>query len=262
MRARVPVCQDQGERVPDVNRTSLVTALCVVTATSLTLVADAPTRVLDGEAFGRDGRLAYREFHVLSDDPTTRQVTSYRDAEGREFGRMDVDFSSHRFSPHYRMVDDRHQTSEMVKRDGSLVTIARMAKGETTSKILQHSGDRELIVGPGFDEYLRTHWDALLAGTVLVCDFVVPSRMQIVAFRIEYIPDPTNLITHRFVVKVDNFLLRLLAPQLRVEYDRITRGIQRYDGPSNVNDASDHTQMVTIRYPTSRAAAEKSSGQH
>ena len=189
------------------------------------------------------------------DDSTVRQVTTYRDDEGREFGRMDADYSTYRYSPVYRMADTRHQTIEAVTRDGSLVHVERTVKGVTTKKTLQHSGQRELIVGPGFNEFVKAHWDALLSGEAIVCDFVIPNRLQIVAFRITHVAGASIATNHRFSVKADNFFLRLLAPELTVEYDRVTRGIQSYEGPSNVNDIADNTQHVTIRFPAPVAAA-------
>jgi hypothetical protein len=240
--------------------------VALVAATVVALSADGTTREpFAGDAFGRDGRLRYREFHDFARTPAgLGQVTVYRDAAGREIGRMEADYSRYRFAPTYRMVDLRHDTEEDVRREGDVIHV-RHRKGERVrSKALPVSKDREVIVGPGFNEFIEANWDALLAGRTLVCDFVVPSRLQAVAFRIRHAGPSQDGAGHRFTVSVDNVLLRLLAPELQVEYDRHTRALRSYEGLSNVNDDRNRPQEVVIRFPQSpdagRVAQSTTSG--
>lgn len=204
-----------------------------------------------GEAVGDDGRLRYVESHGF--EPTAagfRQLTVYRDAAGREIGRMEADYGRYRFAPAYRMVDVRHDTEEVVRRDGSLVHVEVRQGERVRRRTLQLGSGRELIVGPGFNEFIAANWDTLLSGRTLVSDFVIPSRLQLVAFRIRHTPEGQSPRGHRFTVSVDNAFLRLLAPQLVVEYDRQTRALLSYAGPSNVNDERNKSQTVTIRFPS------------
>ncbi len=229
-------------------RNSLVAAVLTLVTPIAAGAQGPPASLVTGEAFSADGRLAYRVFHTVGDDGAAQQVTTYRDEQGREFGRMDADYSTYRYSPVYRMADHRQQTLASVTRNGNLVHVERTVKGVTTGKTLRYSGGRELIVGPGLDAFVKAHWDTLLAGHTVRCDLVVPSRMQILAFRISHVAGASIPTSHRFAVKADNFFVRLLAPALNVEYDRVTHDIQSYEGPSNVNDAADHPQAVTIRF--------------
>ncbi len=206
-----------------------------------------------GEAFGADGRLRYVESHDFqSTGDGVKQVTVYRDADGREIGRMEADYGRYRFAPGYRMVDLRHDTEETVRRDGSLVHVEVRGGERVRRKVLQASAGREVIVGPGFNEFIAAHWDRLLAGETLVADFVIPSRLQLVAFRIRHTPAGAPDGAHRFTVSADNAFLRLLAPELVVAYDRDTRALVAYDGPSNVNDERNKSQTVAIRFPGAR----------
>lgn len=236
-------------------RHSLVAAAlaCVLTAWPASS-EDRRLQPFAGEAFGRDGRLRYVESHAFEPTATGfRQATTYRDAGGREIGRMEADYSDHRFAPRYRMVDLRHDSEEVVRRDGSLVHVEVREGDRVRTKTLQLTSGRELIVGPGFNEFIAANWDALLAGETLVSDFVIPSRLQMVAFRIRHTPRGDSDSTHRFTVSADNAFLRMLAPELVVEYDRETRALAAYDGPSNVNDERNRSQTVAIRFPAARA---------
>ena len=225
-------------------------ALVLVLAAPLFVGAQAPPPLLlIGDAFNAEGRLAYRVASGGAETGGVRQVTAYLDEHGREFGRMHADYSTYPYSPVYRMADDRHHTIAAVTRNGDLVRVERTVRGVTTTKTLRHRGDRPLIVGPGLNEFVKAHWDRLLSGEDIVCDFVIPSRQQIVTFRVGRVAGASIATNHRFSVKADNFFLRLLAPEVHVEYDRSTRGLQVYEGPSNVNDATDRPQTVVIRFP-------------
>lgn len=212
----------------------------------------APTGLV-GEAFARDGTLRYREHHEFATLPGgSRQLTIYRDATGREIGRMEADYSAYRFAPTYRMIDHRHDSEDLVRREGDVVHLEHRVGTTVRRRTVRLTRGRELIIGPGFNEFIRAHWDDLLAGRTLTCDFAIPSRLQVVAFRIRHAPERQSRDGMRFTVSVDNPLLRLLAPSLHVEYHRLTRELLSYEGPSNVNDDRNRAQEVVIRFPGAR----------
>jgi hypothetical protein len=49
-------------------------------------------------------------------------------------------------------------------------------------------------------------------------------------------------------LEIDNWLLRLFAPHVDAVYDVDTRQLVRYEGTSNLADASGNYQKVTITY--------------
>lgn len=209
-----------------------------------------------GDAFDREGRLRYREFHdvTLEGGRKVRSVTTYRDASGRAIGQMEADYRSTPFAPDYRLVDFRFDIEETVRREGQRLIMTRREGTKTREKVVEHRSDRELIIGPGFNEFIRRHWDRLLAGETLRCDFAIPSRQQVIGFRIQHKPRGANQATARFEVSVDNALFRLIAPSLAVEYDRETRHLASYEGLSNVTDDRDRPQHVVIRFPSAVTA--------
>jgi hypothetical protein len=158
------------------------------------------------------------------------------------------------------MVDHRHDSEEIVRREGVVVHVEHRLGDKRRRKTLRLDAARPLVVGPGFNDFIKANWDALLEGRTLVCDFVVPSRLQLVSFRIRHTPGGPPGGGHRFTVSADNVLLRLLAPELNVEYDRETRRLMSYAGPSNVNDERNGQQDVVIRYAAPSGARQVAGG--
>jgi hypothetical protein len=239
-------------------RQGLLAALALALAFTAPLVAssaDVPPSFV-GDALDRDGRLRYREFHEFAPAAPSgfRSVTVYRDAEGREIGRMEADYSTYRFAPHYRMVDLRHDSEQVVRREGNRVFVFDREGDRTRTAELTVRPGRDLIVGPGFNEFIRANWDALLTGGVIACDFAHAGRRQIIGFRIRHDAGRSTARTARFRVEVDNAFLRLLAPSLQVEYDRVTRQLASYEGPSNLHDDEGRPQHVVIRFPATLVA--------
>lgn len=228
--------------------TPILAALLAVS----TFASGAPGDGLDdlvGNAYDRDGRLRYREYHdYAAVPPAMVQQTVYRDPTGTEIARMEADYRLDRFAPAYRMLDFRHDTEEVVRRDGDAVYLEHRLGTKRRSKTLRATPGRHLVVGPGFNELIKAKWDALLAGESVFCEFAVPNRLQLVAVRIRHEPSQEPDAGHRFTVAAEHPLVRLLAPELRVEYDRATRVLVAYEGPSNVNDDRNRQQDVLIRF--------------
>jgi hypothetical protein len=204
---------------------------------------------LVGNAYDRDGRLRYREYHGYSAVPPAMvQQTVYRDPAGTEIGRMEADYRVDRYAPAYRMLDFRHDTEEVVRRDGDAVYLEHRVGAKRRSKTLRVTPGRQLVIGPGFNELIRAKWHTLLAGEPLLCEFAIPNRLQLVAVRIRHVPSGDPDAGHRFSVTAENLLIRLIASELNVEYDRATRALVAYEGPSNVNDDRNRQQNVLIRF--------------
>lgn len=222
----------------------------LVAASVVTSASGSATRDgLVGDAYDRRGQLRYREVHeFVPASVGTKQVAVYSDPSGREIGRMEADYGPDRFAPVYRMVDYRHDSEEFVRRDGPEVYVEHRVGDKRRSKVIKLDASRPLIVGPGFNEFIRANWQSLLEGRTISCDFVVPNRLQLVAFRIRHTPERPGDPTHRFTVSAENALIRLIAPELVVSYDRRTRSLLSYEGPSNVNDDRNAQQEVVIRF--------------
>lgn len=208
-----------------------------------------------GDAFDRQGQLRYREHHLIEHSAAGRRsVTVYRDAAGQEIGRMEANFARSPFAPEVRMVDLRFDIEEVVRREGDRVHLSHRQGSKTKVRRVEVRPGRDLVIGPGFDEFVRARWARLLAGERVHCDIAVASRQQVYGFRIERAPSRDPRVA-RFVANPDNALLRLFAPALTLEYDVATRQLVTYDGLSNIVDHRDRPQEVVIRYAAPESAA-------
>lgn len=229
-------------------------ALVLVTASVASLQVSADSARPDafvGEALNRQGRLQYREFHDFSTSrgEPLESLTIYRDPNGREIARMQADYRASRTSPQYRMVDHRFDSEESAVQDGLTVHMMVRHGERVRRKSVTRSAAKDMVIGPGFNELIRARWDDLVAGATIRCDFALPARLQVVPFRIRRDPRHDTPSTFAFTVDIDNALLRLVAPSLRVAYERSTKRLARYEGLSNVVTDDDRSQEVVIHFP-------------
>jgi hypothetical protein len=104
-----------------------------------------------------------------------------------------------------------------------------------------------MVTGQGLHFFLRDHLDELVQGSaVKPVQFIVPLEGTYYTFRIRRLDFKSGTVT--FAIEADNWLLRLLAPKLQVQYDLTTRRLISYRGPSNLLSDSRTVQNVTITY--------------
>lgn len=223
--------------------------LAIAAVLACAVPAPAQTLTLAADAFARDGRLAYTELHefTLANDLKTTSTTEYRDAEGRVFARMDADYRQYPSAPRYRMADFRHSWEMEASRTGDRITMVVREQGRERRKELPVTPGRELVIGPGFNNFIRQQWGRLVAGEAVPCDLALPNRLQVIGFRIAREKPPMPGV-ERFKVSVDNAFIAFFAPTIHVEYDAQTRFLRAYDGLTNVTDAKDRGLTVLLKY--------------
>ncbi|MBN1425720.1 hypothetical protein JXA88_14290, partial [Candidatus Fermentibacteria bacterium] len=86
----------------------------------------------------------------------------------------------------------------------------------------------------------------LLAQSNLKLDLILPSELKAYTFQVEQVGASGDLV--RAVLKIDNRILRLFAPKLRLVYDAKTKKLLEYQGISNIPDAKGKRQDVSITY--------------
>ena len=64
------------------------------------------------------------------------------------------------------------------------------------------AGGEALVADAGFDEFVRQHWDALMAGEAVPLHFAVPSRLESLGFRIRRVGNLGNIPTFEPAVGV------------------------------------------------------------
>jgi hypothetical protein len=75
---------------------------------------------------------------------------------------------------------------------------------------------------------------------------VLPSRLNQYQFRIRKLQIEGTVLSIR--LEIDKWFLRLFAPHVDADYDLKTRRLLRYEGISNLTDASGKYRNVIINY--------------
>ena len=206
------------------------------------------------------GVLLYESRHVetLAGGKVVADRVRYLDAEGRTFGNKQVDFRGHPYAPQFSLSNERTGHLEALLRvEAEGIEVRFRERAEQELRQTRLSAPANAVADAGFDRLIEAHWDELQAGEHLVRQFLIPSRLEFMDFRIRRDDNDADADSVRFALEIDSALLRLIAPSIAVIYDRERRRIIRYEGPSNLRDdnGDNHHVRVEFEYPTSLARA-------
>ena len=204
-------------------------------------------------------RVLYREQDVVryvGGRPAER-VVLYTCANGVAFARKEVHYVDP-LAPDFMLEDVANGMREGIRAGaaGRTVFFATRGEPEKHGPLPQVAG---LVADAGFDEYVHAHWDDLVNNRTLVLHFLLPSRLDDYAFQVR------RLRADRIDgVPVQVFRLRLagiwgwILPGIDVSYGDADRVLMRYDGLSDLRDASnDNFQTIVIFPPAERAPADR-----
>lgn len=215
-----------------------------------------------GIARGADGAVLYREEHevVFAGDRPLSAVTLYLDPSGRRIADLRTDFAADPFAPDYVFEDLRSGGAESVARSPEGLVV-RAGERSRTLPFAPEEG-RRVAAGQGLDRLVRARLDDLAGGRSLALSYVIPSRLDAYRLRVHSVDASGPGARVRVRVEFSSWILRLLAPALEVDYDRTTRRLLRYRGPSNLADDRGENPEVEITYAYSEAPAAPDGERH
>lgn len=197
-------------------------------------------------------RVLYREHHLVRREhgrPLERLVV-YRCPDGTAFARKRVDYRASMTAPAFEFEDARLGYREGLRRGGAPGELfVRDARGapERSAPV----GGADLVADAGFDEFIRAHWQPLLAGEAVPLRFAVPARLESLGFRVRRTGsarvggEPAEV----FRLRLGGWL-GWLAPHIDVAYGRDSRRLLRFEGLSNLRDDTGAEQLVAaIEFP-------------
>lgn len=215
-------------------------------ATRYTGIATAPggTQVL------------YREDHYrYGPADARRELVLYRCPDGRPFARKHID-DGHALSPDFALHDARNGYREGVReRDGRRqVFVHRVGADHTRSAPLPTVSTP--VIDSGFDVFIRRHWKALAARDALKIDFLVPSHLKFMHFRIVRHHDAAAAAKGIMVfrLKLDRWFAFVL-PHIDVGYAIRDHQLAWFRGLSNLRDMHGENVKVVLRYPSNLRGA-------
>jgi hypothetical protein len=201
-----------------------------------------------GKAVNSKGALEYTEYHTVThkNGKVSESQTIYYDANNNKIGELISEYS---FGPQFGSYDFRdiraqHQDGAKVEPDTIWLFRKQSPKDDIEEKYLAKEEDQ--IVGQGFHQFIVHNLEQIAQGEVFHIQLVLPSRLDQYEFRIR--KRKINGDTLYIRLEIDNWLLRMFAPHVDAEYDLKTRHLLRYEGISNLEDASGKHKKVTITY--------------
>ncbi|MEO8161211.1 MAG: hypothetical protein ABI588_07310, partial [Arenimonas sp.] len=243
---------------------ALAAAVALAAAAAPPLAAASFT-AQDGLAHPAGGTaLVYREQHFLRVEagrPLERLVV-YRCPAGAAFARKHLDYAVSILAPDFRLDDHRSGYREgMRRRAGRVELYFRPPAGGTEKQVALPTAPG--VADAGFDEFVRANWQPLLAGRDLPLRFAVPSRLRAMDFAVRKtgsarIAGEDAVV---FRLRLDG-LLSLVAPHIDVAYGARSRRLLRFEGLSNMRDASGRRQLnLRIDFPQPAQAASEAQWQ-
>lgn len=209
-------------------------------ATSTVVHDRAEVRLLE------TGRLLYLESHYLPGDSPRERLVLYRCPDGTPFARKHVTASAQPTAPDFRLEDGRDGYLEGVRdEDGRRVVYAGNGPGDARALSVPAGA----VIDAGFDEAVRTHWDALQRGEAVALRFLVPSRKQFFPMRVQRVDaDDAS--------RADTLVLRMrlatwfgfAVPEVRLVYRIEDRRLLVFSGTGNVRDARARNPQVRIAF--------------
>jgi hypothetical protein len=115
----------------------------------------------------------------------------------------------------------------------------------------------DLVGDAGFDSFVRDHWEQLVAGETLRFNFLVPSRLGYLAFKVRQIGEERigDRPVRVFRLALGG-LLGLVVSGIDVAYDSESRILMRFEGLSNVRDAEGDNYVARIDFPADARRSE------
>jgi hypothetical protein len=197
---------------------------------------------------GSDSELYVEQHWIRSEGgrPLERLVL-YRCPDGIAFGRKHVDYHDSLTAPNFALDDRRSGYREGLRsrpRAGAPALLFFRANGRTAERSASLAAG-PVVADAGFDEFIRQHWQPLVAGKSLALEFAVPSRLRSMGFSISRAGSTRIGGEDAWVFRLRlSGLLGLIAPAIDVSYGQQSRRLLRFEGLSNLRDDRGDDSLV------------------
>jgi hypothetical protein len=206
------------------------------------------TEIFVGKAVNISGQSEYTERHEVTfeEGKVIRSKTTYLDPSNRIIGDLVTEYMADPRLCSYDFRDMRAKYEDGVRVEGDRLRLFRKQNPSDEVELAHLPLMADQIVGQGFHHFIVLNLEAIASGEVFHVKLVMPSRLKQYKFRIRKRDLDNGTLSVR--LEIDNWFLRLFAPHVDAEYDLKTRHLLRYDGISNLSDASGEYKKVIITY--------------
>jgi hypothetical protein len=215
----------------------------------------------------RGSSFLYGEKHVLRlrDGRVTDRVVLYTCKDGSPFARKTVSYVEP-FAPDFTLEDASNGMREGIRSSADGREVFFRGDGSAPEKTGALPQSPALVADAGFDEFVRAHWKSLVSGKPAGMDFVIPSRLDDLSFKVRHVGrDQTD------GVPVEVFRLKLagvlgwVLPGIDVSYSDADHTLTHYVGLSDLRDADNDNFKAEIDFPPAErrpATAEEFDAAH
>lgn len=225
--------------------------ISAVVALLVALPAQAQLVTYKGIAYDPDeGDVLYSENHYLLLDPTgepAERVVLYRCPRGEAFARKVMQIKGDPLRPSFEMTDARLNYVEGLDRRESDALVYVQREGERETELLQLG--QQAVADAGFDAFVRKNWSALQGGERVRFEFLVPSRLSVMSFKVYKLRDEVidGAAASTFSLNLSGVLGWFLSG-LEVSYRDSDQALLRFEGLSNVRDPQGDNYVARIEF--------------
>jgi hypothetical protein len=239
-------------------RSLFVLLACGVGAAMSAPASDDQYVSYSGTATARhSAKFLYAEHHVLrfSEGRLAERVVLYTCRDGTPFARKTVSYVD-AFAPDFLLEMSSTGMREGVRTVGNERSVFFRDDRREPEKESPLPPIRGLVADAGFDEFVRAHWHDLMSGQSQELHFLVPSRLEEIGFQAQHLRSDTvdGMSAEVFRLKLAGFWGWVL-PGIDVAYGADDHILMRYDGLSDLRDASGDNFQTQINFPPNERSA-------
>lgn len=232
------------------NLLPVVIATCALFVSGWLAASPQPLRVTGIATHTGNRQPAYSEHHTITRE---QHSVRYLGTDDSLLASKNLHYTHGYNTPVYTLEDTRfvRQTGSLWQ-DGAFVVFQQEQTGKRHEDTFPP--DNKLVIDAGFDHFIRSQWDALVAGEVLPFTFVVADPLVALDMQLQQIPAADSPIVEKrddyryFVASSSHRLISWAVPEIHVAYDEKEKLLRMYQGLSNITDDNDKRQNVLIRY--------------
>ena len=174
----------------------------------------------------------------------------YKDTNENVIAKKTADFSYNQFMPEFALenANTGHiEKTRFVENKYEIIFSESVNKSQKESLI---KFNKDAISDAGFDNFIIFHWNELVAGKRFKRDFLVPSMLDFIRFRIyqDEVVNAEGQSLRLINIEPDSFFVRVIAGTLKLYYDNEKPALRIFEGVSNLRDSKGENYNVVIKY--------------
>jgi hypothetical protein len=201
----------------------------------------------------------YDEHHYLrfSERKLVERVVLYSCPGGKPFARKRMRIGDAQQTPSFEMSDARIGYVEGVQQQSSGFDVYFKAGTNAEQEQARVDNSGSLVIDAGFDEFVRANWERMLAGDKVRFDFMVPSRLEAISFKVAFLrSEPEDGVPAQVFRLSLSGVLGWIVSGIDVWYDAKSKRLLRFDGLSNVRNEEGDNYKASIRFPATAMRSE------